>query len=63
MQEKGLDVNIDEILANIIDRDQDRNRSISPLIPADDATIIDSTAMSINEVVSYILESFALLKT
>ena len=64
LQEKGLDVNIDEILANIIDRDQrDRNRSISPLIPADDATIIDSTTMSINEVVSYILESLALLKT
>ena len=63
LQDKGLDVNIDEILANIIDRDQrDRNRSISPLVPADNAIVIDSTNLSINDVVSYILESYALLR-
>ena len=43
---------IDKIEADIIERDnRDMNREISPLKQADDATLIDSSYMSIDEVV------------
>jgi cytidylate kinase len=56
LQEKGFDVNIAQILSEIKERDfRDRNRVISPLQPADDAFVIDSTLLTINEVVDQIL--------
>ncbi len=47
----GLDVKINDILANIIARDKrDMERTVAPLKPADDAYIIDSSDLNIDEV-------------
>lgn len=41
------------IIEDLVARDQrDRTRAVSPLVPASDATVIDSTDLSIDEVVS-----------
>lgn len=54
---KGLSANYEEILAEIQKRDyQDMNRENSPLRCADDAIVIDSSDLSLEEVVSQILE-------
>ncbi|WP_411991644.1 (d)CMP kinase [Agarivorans sp. DSG3-1] len=53
LQDKGFDVSFDHLLSEIEERDQrDRNRSVAPLVPAQDALVIDSTSLSIDEVVS-----------
>lgn len=54
---KGLDANLATLIADIRERDErDRNRPTAPLRPADDALIVDSTALSIDEVLDRILE-------
>ena len=51
LQGMGLDVKINDILANIIARDKrDMERTVAPLKPADDAYIIDSSDLNIDEV-------------
>lgn len=51
LQGKGLSANLADLKAAIQARDeQDMNRSVAPLVPADDAVIIDSTDMTIDEV-------------
>ncbi len=48
--EKGQDVNFEEILANIEERDHlDQTRDISPLRKADDAIILDNSHMTLDE--------------
>jgi len=55
VREIGGDV--DEIEASIIKRDRiDSSRSHSPLTEADDAVTVDTTGMTIDEVVAHILE-------
>ena len=57
LQDKGFDVNIAQILSEIKERDfRDRNRAVAPLRPADDALVIDSTTLTINEVVDQVLQ-------
>ena len=57
LQSKGFTVNIAQILDEIKDRDyRDRNRKVAPLKAADDALIIDSTALSIDEVVAQVID-------
>lgn len=59
LKDKGLDVKIGRLLDDIRQRDErDRNREVAPLIPAEGALIIDSTNLSIQEVVNKVL-SFA----
>lgn len=59
LKEKGFDVRIGRLLDDIRQRDErDRNREVAPLIPAEGALIIDSTSLSIQEVVNKVL-SFA----
>ena len=54
--EKGEPCNIDEIETDIIARDeQDMNREISPLTQAEDAVYVDSSDMTIDEVVAEII--------
>ncbi len=54
LQEKGQQVDEEETLALIIDRDRaDSNRALAPLKPAEDAVIIDSSKMTIDEVVAF----------
>ena len=51
LQEKGMSANLADLQAAIQSRDeQDMNRSVAPLVPADDSIVIDSTDMTINEV-------------
>ncbi|GAA3902598.1 (d)CMP kinase [Gibbsiella dentisursi] len=52
LQEKGFNVNFERLLAEIKERDtRDRNRPVAPLVPAPEALILDSTSMSIDEVI------------
>ena len=56
LNEKGISSNIAALAAEIAERDErDRTRASSPLVPADDAIVIDSTSLSIDEVVQQIL--------
>ena len=52
LQERGQEVNMPALIADIEQRDlKDSSRELSPLLPADEAHIIDSSAMSPEEVV------------
>jgi cytidylate kinase len=58
--EKGQEADQQEILSQIIKRDQDdSSRALAPLKAADDAIIIDSSSLSIDEVVTFILEKIS----
>ncbi len=57
MVAKGYAVNFDALKDEIASRDkQDSERAISPLRQAEDAVLLDSTALTIDEVVARILE-------
>jgi len=52
LQEKGFSVNFERLLSEIKERDdRDRNRAIAPLVPAKDALVLDSTSMTIEQVI------------
>ncbi len=54
--DKGYDVNLEEIICDIIKRDEiDSNREFAPLVKADDAIEIDTTGKSIDEVAQSVL--------
>ena len=56
LQSKGFDVSIARLLEAIQARDaRDSSRSASPLRPADDAIVIDTSELSIDEVNSQVL--------
>jgi len=58
LMEKGISANVSDLAAEIRERDErDQNRSTSPLVPAADALQIDSTQMSIDQVVETILQA------
>lgn len=58
--EKGEQADEQDILAQIIKRDtNDSSRALAPLKAADDAVIIDSSILTIDEVVSFILEKIS----
>ncbi|WGE47406.1 (d)CMP kinase [Actinobacillus equuli] len=64
LQEKGFNANFEEILAEIKERDfRDRNRPVAPLVPAKDALLLDSTTLSIEEVIARALEHIAKFRT
>lgn len=53
---KGIDANLAKITADIQERDQrDTERQHAPLVPAVDAVYIDSSTLSISEVVAEVL--------
>lgn len=55
--DKGMQANIAGLLADIIERDnRDYNREIAPLQPAEDSVSIDSTELTIDEVVTKVLD-------
>ena len=59
LQEKGTICNLDEIQKDIEERDQrDMNREISPLRQAEDAVLVDSSDLTIQQVVDRILQIF-----
>lgn len=54
--EKGETADLDKIEADIIERDErDMNREIAPLKQAEDAVLVDSSFMTIDEVVAAIM--------
>ena len=67
LQMKGIDAKFDNLLSEIQERDdRDRNRAVAPLRPADDALMLDSTELSIEEVtkqaIAYIEQTLLLVK-
>ena len=56
-QEKGLDENLDEMIAQIKERDErDMNREVAALKIAEDAIVVDNSEMTIEEQVERIYE-------
>ena len=54
---RGVDVNIADLRREIAERDaRDINRIVAPLVPAEDAVLIDTSVMSIREVQLEILK-------
>ena len=57
LKEKGFDVNLPRLLGEIRERDtRDAERAASPLKPAADAEILDTSDMNIEEVVNVVFE-------
>jgi len=60
LRDKGMDVELAVITAEIKARDeQDSNRDIAPLRKADDALYVDSSAMTIDDVVAALIAKVA----
>ena len=58
LQDKGMDANLPALQAAIQARDdQDMNRSVSPLTPADDAIVIDSTDLNVEQVFESVMDA------
>ena len=59
LQEKGMPGELDQIEADIIERDnRDMNREISPLRQAEDAVLVDASFMGIEEVTAAVIAEF-----
>lgn len=59
LQEKGMAANLEDIEADIIERDhRDMTREISPLCQAEDAVLVDASYMTIAEVTEAVLKAF-----
>lgn len=55
--EKGINMTYEEVLKAIIQRDNnDKNRTVDPLRQAEDAIYLDTTELSIDEVVEKVIE-------
>ncbi len=59
LKENGITADFAEVEADIIKRDeQDMNREIAPLKQADDAVLVDSSDMSVEEVIDRIISLY-----
>lgn len=57
LQDYGVSVDFDSVLEDLRERDaRDAGRSIAPLKPAPDAIVLDTSAMSANEVYQYVMD-------
>ena len=58
LQDLGEHVNLASLLQDMKERDErDSSRPVSPLLPADDAIVIDSTATPVDSVFAMVMES------
>ncbi|NMA69575.1 MAG: (d)CMP kinase [Desulfitobacterium sp.] len=58
LQQRGKKQSLESVQEDIINRDRlDRERKVSPLVPADDAYILDTTGLSIEEIVEDIVNN------
>jgi CMP/dCMP kinase len=58
LKEKGINVNLSDLIEELRERDQrDRERSVAPLKPANDAICIDTDKLSIEEVVERMMSA------
>ena len=54
LQNRGQEVNMRDLIEDIEERDlRDRTRTLSPLITVEDSVVIDSSSMSLDEVLSF----------
>ena len=54
--EKGIQTTYEEVLSDMLKRDEnDRTRAIAPAVPADDAIMLDSSYLNIDETISEII--------
>lgn len=61
LQEKGINVSLAQVLAELQERDKrDIDRSVSPLLPAADAWILDTSDLGIEEVFAQVLQEATL---
>lgn len=61
LKEKGLSANLLNLSREIAERDKrDMNRTVAPLRPAEDAIILDSSDMTIEEVVNAVMQQVKL---
>lgn len=59
LKEKGIDANLRALSRDLEERDErDRKRTVSPLVPATDSQVLDSSALSIEAVAGRILELY-----
>jgi cytidylate kinase len=57
--EKGIAANLGALSRDLAERDaRDANRKVAPLVPAPDSQVLDSSALSIEEVADRILKSW-----
>jgi len=57
LKEKGMDANYEDVLREMIERDNnDKNRDVAPAIPADDAVILDNSELTMEETLDKIIE-------
>ena len=55
----GKESDFDTVLADVVRRDKlDSSRAASPLRPADDATIIDTSDLTMDEVITAVIEAY-----
>lgn len=60
LQEMGVQADLRELTVNLRQRDdQDRNRTLAPLKPAEDAVLIDTTGMGAEDVADSIVSAIA----
>jgi cytidylate kinase len=60
---KGMDANMTALLQDIQSRDQrDSARAVAPLRKSDDASVLDTTALEIEDVVEQVLMRFSAVK-
>ena len=58
--DKGFSANMDDLLKDLTERDErDTKRAIAPLVPAEDAHLLDTSAMSAAEAVEQVLAWYA----
>ncbi|MFC3852889.1 (d)CMP kinase [Salinispirillum marinum] len=63
LRDSGVGTSYDEVLSEVIARDErDSSRAASPLIPANDARLLDSTHLSVDEVIDAIRVDLQKLK-
>jgi cytidylate kinase len=56
-RQKGLEVSFEQVKAELQERDKrDRERAATPLVKADDAILIDTSTMSVENVIARVLE-------
>lgn len=55
LMDKGINVKLADLIREIASRDsRDKKRAVSPLVPAEEAVVIDATNLTINDVVQRI---------
>ena len=61
---KGINVKLNEVLKDLVERDErDKKRALSPLVITEKSVVIDSTELSVEQVVTQAMDLIAIMKT